>query len=114
MHKFETLIPGSYYHIYNHAAENRDLFILTENYEHFLDIYDKFISPVAETFAWVLMKNHFHFLVRIKENLVYKYQNADRHNENKWETSDLSACAASDSVKTHEKVKMNSDSRIAN
>lgn len=27
---------------------------------------DKYISPVADTFAWVLMKNHFHFLVRIK------------------------------------------------
>jgi hypothetical protein len=30
-------------------------------------LYDKHISPIADTFAWVLMRNHFHLLVRIKE-----------------------------------------------
>ena len=32
----------------------------------FLSLYDKYISPVADTYAWVLMGNHFHLLVRIK------------------------------------------------
>ncbi|WP_255515580.1 hypothetical protein [Flavobacterium sp. ZT3R18] len=38
-----------------------------ENYYHFLRLYAKYIEPVAETFAWCLLKNHFHILVRIKE-----------------------------------------------
>ncbi|MDP2335614.1 MAG: hypothetical protein Q8N05_04010 [Bacteroidota bacterium] len=60
------LEPGNFYHIYNRGINSCDLFRETGNYEHFLGLYDKYISPVAETFAWVLMKNHFHLLVRIK------------------------------------------------
>lgn len=61
------LEPGYYYHIYNHANGNEDIFKEDRNYIHFLDKYKKYILPVADTFAYCLMKNHFHFLVRIKE-----------------------------------------------
>ena len=54
-----------YYHIYNRGNNGENLFIEPSNYEHFLHLYSEYITPVAETFAWVLMKNHFHFLVRI-------------------------------------------------
>ena len=67
MQHFEPLIPGHFYHIYNHGVGERDLFREPDNYEYFLDLYDKYISPVGETFAWVLMKNHFHLLIRIKD-----------------------------------------------
>ncbi len=43
------------------------MFLETKNYEYFLKLYEKYIPGVAETFAWVLMPNHFHFLVHIKE-----------------------------------------------
>jgi len=29
-------------------------------------LYNKHIDPIAETFAWCLLKNHFHLLIRIK------------------------------------------------
>lgn len=105
MQAFEKLEHGQFYHIYNHAVGGRDLFRDTGNYEHFLSLYNKYIEPVAETYAWCLMPNHFHVLVRIKENVVYKYSNADRSGdavrfeEVKWMTKDLSASEASDSVK---------------
>jgi putative transposase len=67
MQQFEQLVYSQYYHIYNHAVGERDLFRDANNYEYFLELYDKYISPIAETYAWVLMKNHFHVLVRIKE-----------------------------------------------
>ena len=74
-----------YYHIYNRGINSANLFRENANYEHFLRLYSEHIEPVAETFAWVLMKNHFHFLVRIlasdeidfikpkgeKKNIVY-------------------------------------------
>lgn len=60
------LKPGNYYHIYNRGINGCTIFKETTNYEHFLALYDKYISPVADTFAWVLMGNHFHLLVRIK------------------------------------------------
>ena len=58
---------GKYYHIYNRGNNGIDLFYELENYKHFLRLYEKYIDPVAETYAWCLMKNHFHILVYIKE-----------------------------------------------
>jgi REP element-mobilizing transposase RayT len=57
---------GRYYHIYNRGINSGDLFFENENYLHFLRLYDKYIDPIAETYAWCLLKNHFHLLVYIK------------------------------------------------
>jgi len=67
MQQTEPLIHGKFYHIYNRGINSCDVFYENTNYEYFLGLYDKHISSVADTYAWVLMKNHFHFLVRIKE-----------------------------------------------
>ena len=61
----EPLIHGKYYHIYNRGINSDTLFKEKRNYEYFLKLYDNHIEPIAETFAWCLMKNHFHFLIRI-------------------------------------------------
>ncbi len=61
-----SLEPDCFYHIYNRGIDGCTIFKETTNYEHFLGLYDKYISFVADTFAWVLMGNHFHLLVRIK------------------------------------------------
>jgi len=53
------------YHIYNRGINSCAIFTEATNYEHFLALYEKHITPVADTFAWVLMGNHFHFAVRI-------------------------------------------------
>lgn len=63
----QALEHGYYYHIYNRGINSTTLFNEKENYEHFLNLFETHIEPIAETFAWCLMKNHFHFLVRIKE-----------------------------------------------
>jgi len=63
----EPLIEGNYYHIYNRGNIGGNLFYENENYDYFLRLYEKYIEPVTETFAWCLLKNHFHLLVYIKE-----------------------------------------------
>ncbi len=60
------LIPEGTYHIYNRANGNESLFFREDNYLYFLEKYKEYISPVAETFCYCLMPNHFHFLIRIK------------------------------------------------
>lgn len=61
------LLHGNYYHIYNRGNNGIDIFLENENYLHFLRLYAKYIEPIAETYAWCLLKNHFHILVRIKD-----------------------------------------------
>jgi REP element-mobilizing transposase RayT len=72
----EKLQYNKFYHIYSHGVGNRNVFKDAENYEFFLDLYHKYIVPVADTYAWVLMPNHVHFVVRIKkEEEVLTYIN---------------------------------------
>ncbi|RRR74463.1 MAG: hypothetical protein EI684_06985 [Candidatus Viridilinea halotolerans] len=67
MKSIMPLQPGRYYHIYNRGNNREDLFREERNYRYFMGLYDRHITPVAETFAYCLLHNHFHFLVRISE-----------------------------------------------
>ncbi|HUN23466.1 MAG TPA: hypothetical protein PK299_10090 [Anaerolineales bacterium] len=68
-HTATPLLPGVYYHIYNRGNNREDLFIEKRNYRYFLALYSKHIEPIADTFAYCLLKNHFHCLVRIKSEV---------------------------------------------
>lgn len=61
-----ALEPDNYYHIYNHANGKENLFVNDGNYNFFLKRYANFINPIADTFAYCLMPNHFHLAIRIK------------------------------------------------
>lgn len=62
-----------YYHIYNRTNGPVPLFKNAEDYKRFLRLMQRFIPPVADLLAWALMGNHFHFVVRIQEERVYRY-----------------------------------------
>ncbi|MBN1643178.1 MAG: transposase, partial [Anaerolineae bacterium] len=57
----------TYYHIYNRGNNRENLFRCDENYRYFLRLYAHHIEPVAETYAYCLMPNHFHLLLRTRE-----------------------------------------------
>lgn len=60
------LLPNHCYHIYNHAVGTEDLFKQPRNYHFFLDKWNKYITPYFANYAFCLMPNHFHFLVKSK------------------------------------------------
>jgi len=62
------LEPGKYYHIYNRARNGGPLFEDEEDYRFFLRLYRSHITPVADTYAYCLLKDHLHLLVRIKSD----------------------------------------------
>ena len=66
-HIKEPLDFGNYYHIYNRGNNGIDVFFEKGNYNYFFKLYLQYIHPIAETLSWCLMKNHFHFLVYIRE-----------------------------------------------
>ncbi len=61
------LSPSKTYHIYGRATGNEVLFRSDENYDFFLKLYKKYIVPLAHTYCYCLMSNHYHFLVRLKD-----------------------------------------------
>jgi len=65
--KQDVLEPGATYHIFNRGNNKENLFIELENYDHFLKLMIKHILPIANVYAYCLLKNHFHLLIGIKE-----------------------------------------------
>jgi len=64
---YVNLHYGMYYHVYNRGNNKEALFKEERNYYYFLDLYKKYIYPIADLYAYCLLPNHFHFLVQIKE-----------------------------------------------
>jgi hypothetical protein len=65
---YPPLESGGMYHVYNRANSQFDrLFIRPANYHYFLKLFRRYLGPFAETFAYCLLPDHFHFLIRIRE-----------------------------------------------
>ncbi|HEY6437113.1 MAG TPA: hypothetical protein VIY47_11035 [Ignavibacteriaceae bacterium] len=58
---------GSFYHIYNRGNNKENIFFEEKNYQYFLKLFDKYLSPYVDVYAYCLMPNHFHFLICVKE-----------------------------------------------
>ena len=74
--KTTLLEPGKYYHIYNRAKNGDPLFENEEAYRFFLKLYQAHICPIAETYAYCLLNDHLHFLIRIRDDAagsLYKH-----------------------------------------
>ncbi len=57
---------NQYYHLYNRGNNKEALFKEGRNYYYFLDLYKKYIYPMADLYAYCLLPTHFHFIIRIK------------------------------------------------
>jgi putative transposase len=57
---------GRFYHIYNRGINRENIFLEQRNHLHFLKLYAKYVVPIAYTYAYCLLRNHFHFLLQIK------------------------------------------------
>ncbi len=66
MDYYPPLLADHICHITARAVGKEKLFLNEDNYRFFLKRYDKYITPVADTFAYCLLPNHFHLLVQVK------------------------------------------------
>ena len=72
--KYKTpLRPDHYYHIYNRGNNKDKIFYHTGDYFFFMAKYRELLSPYVKTYAYCLIPNHFHFLIKIK----YSEENID-------------------------------------
>jgi len=61
------LETGKMYHLYNRGNNRENLFYKKENYHYFIRQFDKYLSSFVDVYAYCLLPNHFHFLIKIKE-----------------------------------------------
>jgi len=72
MRNIEPVVEGNYYHIYNRGIDGEPIFRENSNYLYFLRKYEEYISGVADTLAYSLLRDHFHALVFVKHNVFVK------------------------------------------
>jgi hypothetical protein len=69
------LLYDTYYHIYNRGTNGENIFNQERNYAHFLNLYAKHVEPVTDLFAYCMLRNHFHIMVRVKsEDEILEYK----------------------------------------
>ncbi len=84
---------GKVYHVYNRGNNGENLFIEKRNYRYFLRLYTRHVHPVMDTYAYCLLRNHFHLLVRVKTkaeiNANQESDTCNSHQQNLHPPTDL-------------------------
>ena len=62
--KFEY---DNYYHVYNKTGTGIRLFKENNDYEIFLARFNRYLGQYLDVYAYVLMPNHFHLLIKVKD-----------------------------------------------
>ena len=72
------LVPGRYYHVYNRSINSERIFLNDRNYRYFLGLMKKYLFPVAEFYSYVLLPDHFHLVLQIKEENMLPCKYAEK------------------------------------
>lgn len=60
---------GGIYHIFNRGVNYQDVFFCKEDYLFFMKKFKQYMSEVSKVYAYVLLPNHYHFLLKVNELL---------------------------------------------
>lgn len=84
----EPAIPlraGCFYHIFNQGNNRENIFVEPRNYLYFYDKLREYVLPIGHIFAYCLLPNHFHLLIKIHaydtlhENLPKRFPKPQIH-----------------------------------
>ncbi len=64
------ILGGSYYHIFNRGLNRQKVFFNEENFKYFLVLFEKYLNPFVSLLAYCLIDNHFHFLIKVKDDIT--------------------------------------------
>jgi REP element-mobilizing transposase RayT len=60
--------PGNTYHIYNRGNNYQEVFFTQEDYQLFLDKFKFYLKEYCSLYAFALLPNHYHLLLRVNDN----------------------------------------------
>ena len=58
---------GTFFHIYNRGNNGENIFVQERNYAYFMELWWKHTYQVFETWAFCLLRNHFHVAGYVKD-----------------------------------------------
>ena len=70
--KYEPIQSDRYYHIFNQGNNKENIFKEKRNYSYFLGLINKYLHPICEVFAYCLLPNHFHLVLKTNEGVPDK------------------------------------------
>jgi len=59
---------GTFFHIYNRGNNGENIFIQERNYAYFMELWWKHTYQIFETWAYGLLRNHFHIAGYVKDD----------------------------------------------
>ncbi len=72
--RIQNLEPDCFYHIYNRGINGDKVFQEDDNYKFFMSQFLKYLNSVCDLYAYCLMPNHFHFVIKIKSQMeLFKF-----------------------------------------
>lgn len=88
-HYYTRFESNGVYHIYNRTVDRKPMFTSDRNYHFFIRQFDKYLSGYIKIYAYCLLGNHFHFMIKVNDltdlTTFEKLSNLD--NENNLTTS---------------------------
>src|SRR5690349_5883482 len=64
----QPLLPTRIYHLFSRAVGNEKLFLCDDNYRFFLEKLNQHTSAFCRLYAYSLLPNHFHLLVKLNDD----------------------------------------------
>ncbi|WP_310378620.1 hypothetical protein [Flavobacterium sp.] len=66
-HYYTRFENDGIYHVYNRTVDRKPLFTSDENYAYFIRQFDKYLSNYVKIYAYNLLGNHFHFMIKVND-----------------------------------------------
>jgi REP element-mobilizing transposase RayT len=66
-HYYTRFENDGIYHVYNRTVDRKPLFTSDKNYAYFIRQFDKYLSNFVKIYAYNLLGNHFHFMIKVND-----------------------------------------------
>ena len=83
-HYYTRFENDGIYHVYNRTVDRKPMFTSDENYAFFIRQFDKYLSNYIKIYAYNLLGNHFHFMIKVNDLTTFqKLSNLELLNQQK-------------------------------
>jgi len=66
-HYYTRFENDGIYHVYNRTVDKKPMFTSDDNYAFFIRQFDKYLSNYIKIYAYCLLGNHFHFMIKVND-----------------------------------------------